>query len=71
MITTPILLILYMHIGPTKLFKTGAPNAGFDAKQRLYPGSTGLDQDESGKIEKAIIANKDNKDEKDPQEKNR
>lgn len=47
-------------------------NAEFDVDERLYLESTGLDWDDSVKIEKVISSDKDNEDkEKDPQEKNR
>ncbi len=41
MITAPILLVLHMHIGPTRFLEDGAPNAEFDADGRLRTGSTG------------------------------
>ncbi len=71
MITAPILLVFHMHIGATRLIEDGAPNTEFDAEERLYPGSIGLDWDERGEIEKTIAIDKDNKNEEDPWEKNR
>lgn len=71
MITTSILLVLHIYIRPTRLLEDGALNAKFNTDKRLYPKSTGLGCDDSGKIEEAITANKDNKNEEDPQERNR
>lgn len=72
MITSPILLILHIYIGPTRFFKDGALNAKFDVDQKLCLGSTNLDQNDSGKIKEAITVDKDDKDEEeDPREKNK
>ncbi len=64
MITAPIFLVLYMHIGPTRFLEDGAPNTEFDADERLHIGSTGLDWDDCAKIAEAIAADEDDKDEK-------
>ncbi len=63
-ITAPILLVLRMHIGPTRFLEDGAPNAKFDADRKLYIGSIGWDWDDSAEIVEAIVAFKDDKDEK-------
>ncbi len=61
-----------MHIGLTRLLENSIPNAKFDADKRFCTRFTGFDWDYSTKIEEAIVANKDDKDEKaDFQEKNR
>ncbi len=71
MITAPILLVLRMHIGPTRFLEDGAPNAEFDADGKLRTWSTGLDWDDSA-VPEAIAAVEDNKnEEEDPQEKNK
>ncbi len=72
MIIASILLVLHMHIGPTRVLKDGAPNVEFDTNGRLHTGSTDLDWDDSAKIEEAIFMDEDNKDrEEDPWERNR
>lgn len=71
MITAPISLVLYMHIGPTQLLENAAFNAKFDAEKRLCPRFTGLDWDDSNEIEEAIATDKKDKDEEDPLKKNR
>lgn len=58
-ITIPIFLIFYMHIGLTRLWKNNTPNTKFDADEKLRSESTGLEWDDSTKIKKAILANKD------------
>ncbi len=71
MITAPILLVLRIHIGPTRFLEDSAPNAEFDADGRLRIGSTSLDWDDSV-VAEAIAAVEDDKDEEeDPREKNR
>ena len=71
-ITVPILMVLRMHIGLTRLLENDASNAKFDIYGRLYPGSTGFDWDNSTKIKDAIGADKDDKDEeKNSQERNK
>lgn len=71
MFTTPIFLLLRMHIGLTKLLEDGASNANFNAKRKFRPGFTGFDWDKRCEIERAIAADKDNEDEEDPREKKR
>ncbi len=71
MITAPILLVLRRHIGLTRLLKNSAFHAEFDAEGRLCPESTSLDWNERSKIERAIAADKDEEDEKNPWEKNK
>lgn len=66
-----IFLVLHIQIKLTRLLENGALNTKFDTEERLYPGSSGLDWDEKGKIEKVIVTDKDNKDEEDLWEKNR
>lgn len=63
MIIAPILLVLRIHIGTTRLLEDGAPNIEFDVEGKFCPRSTNSDLDEKGKIERAIAANKDDKDE--------
>lgn len=70
-IIAPILLVLHMLICPTRLLEDDTSNAEFDAEGKLRPGSTGLSRDERGKIERVLTADKDNKDEEDPQKKNK
>ncbi len=71
MITASILLVLRMHIGPTRFLEDGAPNAEFDANGRLCTGSTSLDWDDNA-VAEAIATVEDNEDEEeDPREKNR
>lgn len=60
-----------MYIGLTRLFEDGAPNAKFDVKGKLRPGSIDLNWDEKSEIERAIAADEGDKDEKDLREKNR
>lgn len=72
MIIAPIFLILHIYIRPTRLLKDRIPNTEFDADEKLYPRSIGLDWDDSGKIEEAIATDEDDEDEKkDPWKKNR
>ncbi len=71
MITAPILLVLRMHIGPTRFLEDGALNAEFDADGRLRIGSTGLDLDDSAVAEAIAMVEDDKDEEKDPREKNR
>lgn len=72
MIITLIFLVLCINIGPIRLLENSAFNAKFEVDKRLHAGSTGLDWDNSAKIEEAITADKDNKDkEKDFQNRNR
>ncbi len=60
-----------MHIGLTRFLEDGAPNAEFDADERLRTGSVGLDWDDSA-VAEAIAAVEDDEDEKeDPREKNK
>ncbi len=71
MITVQILLVLRMHIGPTRFLEVGAPNAKYDADERLRTGFISLDWDDSA-VAEAIAAVEDNEDEEeDPLEKNR
>lgn len=42
-ITILILLVIHIHIDPTKLWKNDAPSVKFDQNVRLCIGSTGLD----------------------------
>lgn len=61
-----------MYIGPTKLLEDNAPNYKFDKDRRFCIGFTGLNWDDSAKIEETITINKDNKNEiEDSWEKNR
>lgn len=55
-----------MHIGLTKLFENDAPNIEFNIEERLRLRSIGLNWDEKGEIKRAIVVDKDNKDEEDP-----
>ncbi len=71
MITALIALVLRMHIEPTRLLEDSAPNVEFDAEGRFRLGSTGLDRDEKGKIERTIIVDEDDEDKEDPRKKNR
>lgn len=72
MINNTIFLVLYMHIKPTRFRDNSTFNAKFDIEKRLYIGFTGLDQNDSCKIEEAITVNKNDKNEEDdPQEKNK
>lgn len=71
MIITPIFLVFHILIKPTRLLKNNAPNAKLNAEERLRPGSTGLNWDNSGKIEKAIVMDKNAKDKEDLWERNR
>lgn len=43
MIALPILLVICMHIGPTKLLKDNTSNVEFDGDGRLRTVSTDLD----------------------------
>lgn len=63
-ITAPIFLILHIYIWPIRLLENRAPNIEFDADRRLYPRSTGLAWDNSGKIEEAITTDENDEDEK-------
>lgn len=66
-----IFLALRIHIEPAKFLENDALNTLFNMDQRLCTGYTGLDWDNSIKIEKAIAADEHNKDEKNPQERNK
>ena len=62
-----ILLIIGMHIGPTRLLKVGPPNAQYDSEGRLRERCTGADWGDDGEIEEAMAADDDeDDDEKDP-----
>lgn len=62
-----IFLVIYMHIGPTRLLENSASNATFDKDKRLCTRSIGLDWDDNTKIKEAIATDKNNKnEEKDP-----
>lgn len=65
MIITSILFIFHIHIKPTRLLKNSIPNAKFNAGERFRSRSTGLDWDNSSKIEKAIVMDEDAKDKED------
>lgn len=52
-----------MHIQLIKFLENRVSNAKFDANARLHLGFTNLNWDNSVKIEKTIIANKNNEDE--------
>lgn len=72
MIFVPIFLVFCMHIRPTRLLKSGAPNTKFDVDGRLRTRSISLDWDDSAKIQEVITMEKDNKDKKkDFREKNK
>lgn len=43
MITSSILLVFCMHVGPNRLLENDAPNIKFDTEKRLCLGFTGLD----------------------------
>ena len=71
-ITVPIFLVLYIHIGHIKLLETNALNAKFDADGRLRLGFISLDKNDSAAIEEAIVTDKNDKnEEKDLQKSNK
>ncbi len=71
MITAPILLVLRMHIEPTRFLEDGAPNAKFDADGRLCTRFTGLDWDDNAVAEAIATVEDDEDEEEDLWEKNR
>lgn len=58
-ISTPIILIIDMHIRPTKLLEVSPSNARYNLERKLREGCTGADWDNNGKIEEAMPANDD------------
>ena len=55
-VATPILLIIGMHIGPTKLLEIGPPNAEYNSEGRFCERCTGADWGNDSEIEEAMAA---------------
>lgn len=62
-IMSPILLIIYIHIWQIRFLENDVFNAKFDTNQKLYPRSINWTKDNNDKIEKAIVIDKDIKNE--------
>lgn len=62
-ITISIFLVIRMYIRLTRFLEDGAPNTKFDGDGRPYTGFIDLDWNNNAKIKKAIIMDKNNKDE--------
>lgn len=71
-ITIPILLVIHIHIGSTRLLENSALYAEYNLEERLHRRYIGLDWGGSVKHKEALATNNDDKDKvKDPKEKNR
>lgn len=69
-VATIILLIISMHIEPTKLLEVGPSNTKYDLEERLCKRCTNTNWGDDSEIEKAIAAdNNKNNNEKDSQKK--
>lgn len=62
-IATPVLLVIKMHIGPTRLLEDSAPTAEYDSKRRLLGGIEGVDWGDDREIEEALAAVDEDSDE--------
>lgn len=63
MIAIPILLVIRMYIGSTKLLENGAPDVQYDLEGRLHGGHGGLNWGDSAKIKISMAAINNNNNE--------
>ena len=61
-IVIPILLVIKMHIGPTKLLKDDVVTIDYDSEKKLCGRFQSLDWGDNRKIEKAVAGTENKKD---------
>ena len=70
--STPIFLIIYMHIALTRLLKVGLSNTKYNLEEKICEGCIDENWGDNGEVEEAMAAdNDDNDDKEDFQDKNR